>query len=106
MRGLFLILPFARLAFAGESCNTSDAQNAKFVSAATGVQTLTANTTDSVIIIDYGHEVEGLPSFEVLSLEGDTSHFEISYAESLAAFDTYMVRYSPSPTQIIPCHKR
>ena len=106
MRGLFLILSFAHLAFAGESCNTSDAHNAEFVSAATGVQTLTANTTDSVIIIDYGREVEGLPSFEVLSHEGDTSHFEISYAESLAAFDTYMVRHRPSPTRNFPYYRR
>jgi hypothetical protein len=43
------------------------------------------------VILDYGHEVEGIPSFEVLSHQGDTSLFEVSYAESLASFSQYMV---------------
>lgn len=106
MRGLYLIPLLAGLALADKSCNTSatstsDADNAKFLSGTTGIRTLTANTTNSVIIIDYGHEVEGIPSFEVLSREGDTSHFEISYAESLAAFDTYMVSHCPSLAEVL-----
>lgn len=43
-----------------------------------------------VVILDYGHAVEGIPSFEVVSVDGDTSAFEITFAESLAALSTYM----------------
>jgi len=81
----------ASFAIAAVSCTASDTRNAKFVAGSDGIQTLTANATNSVVILDYGHEVEGIPSFEVLSHQGDTSLFEISYAESLASFSQYMV---------------
>lgn len=55
-----------------------------------------SNGSDSVAILDYGHSVEGIPEFEVVSTEGDTSVFEITYGESRAALDHYMVR-SPPP---------
>lgn len=46
-----------------------------------------------VFIIDYGESFEGHPTFEVTSASGDTSGFEISYAESKAVLDSsYMVR--------------
>lgn len=55
--------------------------------------TLTAsNGTSAVVTLDYGHAIEGIPTFEVVSVEGDTSVFEITYAESLAALNVYMVR--------------
>ena len=93
MFGLLFFLPLTRFAVAAASCNNaSDDHHAAFVSGSKDVTTLAGNSTNSIIIIDYGHEVEGIPSFEVLSHAGDTSHFEISYAESLASFDTYMVR--------------
>ena len=86
------LLPLASLAIAASSCNNaSQAHHTKFISGASGIQTLNASATGSVIILDYGHEVEGIPSFEVLSHQGDTSLFEISYAESLASFSQYMV---------------
>jgi hypothetical protein len=86
------VLPLASLVIAAVSCNNaSETHHAKFISGASGIQTLNASTTGSVIILDYGHEVEGIPSFEVLSHQGDTSLFEISYAESLASFSQYMV---------------
>lgn len=91
MFGSLLILPLTSLALAAASCNASDSHHAKFVSGSTGLQVLTGNTTKSVVIIDHGREVEGIPSFEVVSHEGDTSLFEISYAKSLTSFSQYMV---------------
>lgn len=86
-------LPFVSFAIAAASCNASEGHHANFIiiSGSDDIQTLNANATGSVIILDYGHELEGIPSFEVLSHHGDTSLFEISYAESLASFSQYMV---------------
>ena len=92
MLGLLTSLALARIAIATASCNTSsEAHQSKFIAGSNGIEILTANGTSSVVVLDYGHEVEGIPSFEVLSHVGDTSIFEVSYAESLAAFDMYMV---------------
>lgn len=57
-------------------------------------ETVTLTSTDSpaVAVLDYGRVIEGIPSFDVVGVEGDTSVFEISYAESLAALDNYMVK--------------
>jgi hypothetical protein len=91
MLGYLASLALVHFAIATASCNASDKLNHNFIAGSTNVQVLTSNGTGSIIILDYDHEVEGIPSFEVLSNTGDTSLFEISYAESLAAFNTYMV---------------
>jgi hypothetical protein len=91
MPELLTLLSLASFAIAAVSCTASDTRNVKFVSGSDGIQTLNANATNSVVILDYGHEIEGIPSFEVLSHQGDTSLFEISYAESLTSFSQYMV---------------
>jgi hypothetical protein len=91
MPELSRLLSLASFAIATASCNASEPRHAKFLSGSDGIRTLNANATSSVVILDYGHEVEGIPSFEVLSHHGDTSLFEISYAESLASFSQYMV---------------
>lgn len=91
MLGHLASLALVHFAVATASCNASDKLNHNFITGSTDVQVLTSNGTGSIIILDYDHEVEGIPSFEVLSNTGDTSLFEVSYAESLAAFDTYMV---------------
>jgi hypothetical protein len=59
----------------------------------TNETTILSATADApaIVTLDYGHSVEGIPTFEVLSMEGDASVFEITYAESLAALDIYMV---------------
>jgi hypothetical protein len=49
------------------------------------------NGANSTIIFDYGHIVEGFPRFEIVSAQGDTSHFEMTYGESKAALSNYMV---------------
>ena len=87
----FKPLPLALFAIATASCNASESHHANFISGSDGILVLNVNATGSAVILDYGHEIEGIPSFEVLSHHGDTSLFEISYAESLASFSQYMV---------------
>lgn len=95
MFGLLTSLVLVHLAAAAAPCNAPDKLHHKFIVGSSGIQKLTSNGASSIVILDYDHEVEGIPSFEVLSNAGDTSLFEISYAESIAAFDTYMVSRYP-----------
>jgi hypothetical protein len=45
-----------------------------------------------VVVLDYGANVEGHPTFQVLSATGNTSVLEITYSETRAVLDTfYMV---------------
>ncbi|KAL2856126.1 Six-hairpin glycosidase [Aspergillus pseudodeflectus] len=46
--------------------------------------------TPSVIVLDYGRNVEGYPTFKVVHRRGNTSAFEMSYAECLSSLDSYM----------------
>lgn len=59
-------------------------------------------TTASIVVLDYGHNVEGFPTFEVISTSGDTSSFEISFAESKSALDSYMVNSLLPPVPLNP----
>ncbi|KAL5359966.1 Six-hairpin glycosidase-like protein [Aspergillus floccosus] len=53
--------------------------------------TLSSNSTaPSVLILDYGRNVEGYGTFQVSRRSGDTSVFEMSYSETEALLDTYM----------------
>jgi hypothetical protein len=45
-----------------------------------------------VVVLDYGQNYEGHPTFEVISTSGDTSRFELTFAESKSALENYMVR--------------
>ncbi|OLN88265.1 hypothetical protein CCHL11_00248, partial [Colletotrichum chlorophyti] len=45
--------------------------------------------TPDIHIVDFGQSFEGHPTFEVVSISGDTSGFEVSFAESKAAFGNY-----------------
>ncbi|CAG5150723.1 uncharacterized protein ALTATR162_LOCUS2754 [Alternaria atra] len=69
--------------------------------------TLKGNSITSEVILDYGANVEGFPTFEVISASGDTSGLQVTYSESLpvllnsptsdgplglaAAMDTYRI---------------
>ncbi|KAJ5319034.1 bacterial alpha-L-rhamnosidase domain protein [Penicillium brevicompactum] len=44
----------------------------------------------SIVILDYGKDVEGIPTFRVSQHHGDTSRFEITYSETLSLLDSYM----------------
>ncbi|KAH7182409.1 Six-hairpin glycosidase-like protein [Fusarium flagelliforme] len=53
--------------------------------------TLTSNGSKAdIVVLDYGYSVEGHPTFEVVSRSGDTSGFELTFAESKAALNGYM----------------
>lgn len=45
----------------------------------------------SVVVLDYGEDVEGIPTFQVSRRRGDTSRFEITYSETRSLLDSYMV---------------
>jgi hypothetical protein len=47
--------------------------------------------TSAVIILDYGHNVAGYPTFTVEQLSGDTSLFQMSYSEGRDSLDLYFV---------------
>jgi hypothetical protein len=52
-------------------------------------------TTPGVVVLDYGANVEGHPTFQILSATGDTSQLEITYSESRTVLDSfYMVSIS------------
>lgn len=63
-----------------------------FISTSDDVITLdSTHNSPTVQILDYRYSVEGIPAFEVVSVDGDTSNFEITYGESRAALSVYMV---------------
>lgn len=86
------ITPYSKL-FAKSARGTP--QNDAIIYASNGTTTFSSNgTAASVVVLDFGRNVEGKPTFEVVSASGDTSVFEISYGETEAAFSVYMVRCS------------
>ncbi|KAJ9195485.1 CAZyme family GH78 [Paecilomyces variotii] len=44
----------------------------------------------SIIILDYGKDVEGIPTFQISQCQGDTSRLEMTYSETLSLLDSYM----------------
>ncbi|KAI4660291.1 uncharacterized protein J4E78_004992 [Alternaria triticimaculans] len=52
-------------------------------------------TTPGVVVLDYGANVEGRPTFEVLSATGDTSGLEITYSETRAVLDSFYTSDGP-----------
>jgi hypothetical protein len=85
----WLILPFAFLLDAKPVRDAND-----FITISRGVNTLDSRSAGPAIhTLDYGRSVDGIPTFEVVSAQGDTSSFEITYGESSAALKTYMVSY-------------
>ncbi|KAK1561563.1 Six-hairpin glycosidase-like protein [Colletotrichum navitas] len=61
-----------------------------FVFGTDGIVNLSSDgVTPDIQIVDFGQNFEGHPTFEVISTSGDTSVFEVSFAESKAAFGGY-----------------
>ncbi|EUC43588.1 glycoside hydrolase family 78 protein [Bipolaris oryzae ATCC 44560] len=54
-----------------------------------------SKSTPGVIVLDYGANVEGFPTFQVLSAMGDTSGLEITYSESREVLDNYYMSDGP-----------
>ncbi|KAI1337209.1 Six-hairpin glycosidase-like protein [Xylariaceae sp. FL0016] len=56
-----------------------------------GTVSMTSNGSEpDIVVIDYGHNIEGIPTFEVASHSGGTSVLEITYSETQAGLDLYM----------------
>lgn len=76
----------------GQTLPRSGAVSSGIITSTNETTILTAKVGEpAVVTLDYGRAIEGIPTFEVVSVEGDTSVFEITYAESLAALSSYMV---------------
>lgn len=77
----------------GQTLPRSGAVSSGLITSTNKITVLTAKAGEPAIVtLDYGRAIEGIPTFEVVSIEGDTSVFEITYAESPAALSIYMVR--------------
>ncbi|KAH6874368.1 Six-hairpin glycosidase-like protein [Thelonectria olida] len=73
----------------------TNVSNSEFIAAPYKTLTLAAtNGSPAVVILDYLEGVEGFPAFEVVGVEGNTSVFEVTYAESKAALNQYMFNLS------------
>jgi hypothetical protein len=61
----------------------SGGQQVEVIYGSNGTVTLIGNSTDSsLVLLDYGANVEGFPTFEVVSITGDVSGFKIRYSET------------------------
>lgn len=64
----------------------------RLITVENGPIVLSSSTTEgSIRVLDYGANVEGIPSFEVVSATGEEPVLEITYSESKAGLDSYMV---------------
>ncbi|KPA36196.1 alpha-l-rhamnosidase c [Fusarium langsethiae] len=69
----------------------SETTNSTIIYGSDGTINLSSNGSHpDIVVIDYGHSVEGHPTFKVVSASGDTSGFELTFAESNAALNSYM----------------
>ncbi|PSN58595.1 glycoside hydrolase family 78 protein, partial [Corynespora cassiicola Philippines] len=53
------------------------------------------SNSSSTIVLDYGHDVEGFPTFQVVSASGDTSELEITYSETRAILESSITSDGP-----------
>lgn len=80
--------------------NTREATGNSIVRATDKSVKLSATSSKHhVVILDYGQNYEGHPAFEVVSSSGDTSGFELTFAESRYSFSNYMVCIPQLSTQ-------
>jgi hypothetical protein len=67
----------------------SGGQQVEVIYGSNGTVTLAGNSTDSgLVLLDYGANVEGFPTFEVVSVIGDVSGFKIRYSETKSVLET------------------
>ncbi|PVI03304.1 glycoside hydrolase family 78 protein [Periconia macrospinosa] len=52
-------------------------------------------TAPGVVVLDYGSNVEGHPTFQIVSTTGDTSKLEITYSETRAVLDSFYMSDGP-----------
>ncbi|KAM0271351.1 hypothetical protein ACHAPA_002959 [Fusarium lateritium] len=80
-----------RAGLASSAIGSSQAKGDKIIFGTNNTITLSSDGVKAhVVVLDYGQNYEGHPTFEVLSTSGDTSGFELSFAESKTALENYM----------------
>lgn len=73
-------------------CKSDQFDDSSVVYASHGITELKSDgLTPALQVLDYGHLVEGFPVFEVVSADGDTSTFEMTYSDTMSAVDLYHV---------------
>lgn len=100
MRFAYYNLVFFGFIFASGDCLTSYRPTTYFNASQNNwieyqndtVLNLSSNgVTPAIIILDYGRDVEGYATFQVSSMSGDTSGFEMTYSETYALLGSAMV---------------
>jgi hypothetical protein len=67
----------------------SGGQQVKLIYGSNGTVTLKGHSTNSgLVLLDYGANIEGFPTFEVVSVTGDVSGFKIRYSETKSILET------------------
>ncbi|KAF4337197.1 alpha-L-rhamnosidase C [Fusarium beomiforme] len=84
-----LLLLQAHSVFAGPVARASTDKDAVIYGSKATVSLSSDGKKPGILILDYGENVEGHPTFEVVSTSGDTSAFELTFAESKFAFSNY-----------------
>lgn len=67
---------------------TSDDVNKTIFGTNGTITLLGTSPTSGTLVLDYGSNVEGFPTFDVISANGDTSALEITYSESLSILNS------------------
>jgi hypothetical protein len=57
-----------------------------------------------IVFLDYGKDIEGYATFKVTNTSGDTSVFEMSYSETRALLNNYMVSIISMPIRMETKH--
>jgi hypothetical protein len=84
--GLAYLLPsYEPLTYTGSNGSSFPAKNG------TVLKLSSDGETPSVLVLDYGRSIEGYATFEVIRSSGNTTVFEMSYSETRALLDNYMV---------------
>jgi hypothetical protein len=82
-----------------QQCNSSHQANGTLAPIFGSNGTLTIKGTiaaPGVVVLDYGANVEGHPTFRILSATGDTSGLEITYSETKTVLDRFYMVSAPS----------
>ncbi|RAH58466.1 putative alpha-L-rhamnosidase C [Aspergillus piperis CBS 112811] len=99
MRFAYYNLVFFGFIFASGDCSTSYRPTTYFNASQnnwieyqndTVLNLSSDGVTPAIIILDYGRDVEGYATFQVSSMSGDTSAFEMAYSETYALLGSAM----------------
>ncbi|KAF4996957.1 hypothetical protein FGRMN_4174 [Fusarium graminum] len=74
----------------GLALSAKDKPNKSIIYGTNSTITLSSDGLNAdTVVLDYGENFEGHPTFEVISTSGDTSRFELTFAEAKSSLDHY-----------------